>query len=69
MRDSLASRFIREPTNEVEIELMRRRAWQDQGVAFLNPKEINDAFERQTVINIANQRYGKRSERNGNNPR
>mgnify|MGYP000508728728 CR=1 FL=1 len=51
----------RTPTNAEEMEAMRRRAWHEQGVVSLRPEEINDAWERQVVINLAEARWGKRA--------
>ena len=51
---------VRSPTSAEEMEAMRRVAWRHQGVAMLRPEEINDAWERQVVINLAEARWGKR---------
>ncbi|WP_299830691.1 hypothetical protein [uncultured Roseobacter sp.] len=36
--------------------------WHERGVAVINPDDVTDDWERQTVINIANQQYGRRAE-------
>jgi poly(3-hydroxybutyrate) depolymerase len=35
-------------------------AWQRRGLVVIYPDQITDDWERQTVINVANAKYGKR---------
>lgn len=58
--NSLARHLPRTPTDDEQMEAMRRKAWTEQGVAVLDPAVIYDDFQRQVVINLADQRYGKR---------
>jgi hypothetical protein len=39
---------------------MAQRAWTERGVAVLWPEEIANDWDRQAVVNIANQKYGNR---------
>ena len=39
---------------------MAQRAWQERGIAILWPDKIKDAWDRQHILNIANDLYGKR---------
>jgi len=47
-------------THQDQLDLMAKLAWQKQGVAMLRPDDINNAFERQMVINLAIAKYGER---------
>jgi hypothetical protein len=48
------------PADPKELEAMARRAWQERGIAILWPDKIKDAWDRQHILNIANDLYGKR---------
>ena len=50
----------RSPSNPEEIDQMRRRAWQEQGVAVLPLADITDPWLRQAITNEANRRWGRR---------
>jgi hypothetical protein len=39
---------------------MARRAWRERGIVILWPDKIKDTWDRQHVLNIANDLYGKR---------
>jgi hypothetical protein len=43
-----------------EMETMARRAWLERGIVILWPERIRDAWDRQHVVNIASDLYGKR---------
>ncbi|MDJ0950632.1 MAG: hypothetical protein QNJ94_17095 [Alphaproteobacteria bacterium] len=58
---SLARLVPRAPANEEELAAMARAAWRSQGIVLLHPDRIPDPWERQTVINLAERFYGKRS--------
>lgn len=58
IRTSLESKVMSAPTSDEAMEELRRRAWQCQGIAMLDPSEMTDPFERQAVINAAVKRYG-----------
>lgn len=48
------------PADPKELEAMARRAWRERGIAILWPDKIRDAWDRQHILNIANDLYGKR---------
>jgi hypothetical protein len=53
-----------EPTGEVADKrnhAARKAMWHKMGLAVLDPAQIADDWERQCVINLANQAYGERS--------
>ena len=54
------SRPSQPPTDAKEMEAMARRAWRERGVVILWPDRIKDAWDRQHVLNIASDLYGKR---------
>ena len=56
--------MARSPTNPVEIDTMRRRAWHEQGVAALPVADITDPWLRQAITNEANRRWGRRTGEN-----
>jgi len=58
--EALTAARTRTPADAQELEAMQRRAWHDYGVIVLRPEEIADDFTRQTVINLGNQKFGKR---------
>jgi hypothetical protein len=43
-----------------ELEAMARRAWRERGIVILWPDRIKDEWDRQHVLNLANDLYGKR---------
>ena len=43
-----------------EMEAMARRAWRERGIVILWPDKIKDEWDRQHVLNIAADLYGKR---------
>ena len=54
------SRTPNAPTDAKEMETMARRAWLERGIAILWPERIRDPWDRQHVVNIASDLYGKR---------
>lgn len=48
------------PADPKEMEAMARRAWRERGIVILWPDKIKDAWDRQHILNIANNLYGKR---------
>ena len=60
-RSSL-NRGTRSPTTTPEMEALRRRVWQQQGVASLAIEDITDPWLRQAVQNEAVRRWGRRQQ-------
>jgi len=60
-RSSL-NRGTRSPTTTPEMEALRRRVWQQQGVVSLAIEDITDPWLRQTVQNEAVRRWGPRQQ-------
>ena len=60
-RNPLA-RHVRSEASPLELQDMRRRAWQQQGVVVLTPEEVGDPWLRQALVNEAVRRYGRRRE-------
>ena len=60
-RNPLA-RHVRSEVSPLELQDMRRRAWQQQGVVVLTPEEVGDSWLRQALVNEAVRRYGRRRE-------
>ena len=56
------ARHVRSEASPLELQEMRRRAWQQQGVIVLQPEEVGDDWLRQSLINEAERRYGRRRE-------
>lgn len=54
------SQSSRPPANSKEMEAMARRAWRERGIVILWPDRIKDEWDRQHVLNIASDLYGKR---------
>lgn len=52
--------LARSPTNPVEIDTMRRRAWHEQGVASIPIDDVTDPWLRQAITNEAIRRWGRR---------
>ena len=48
------------PADAKEMEAMARRAWRERGIVILWPDRIKDEWDRQHVLNIAGDLYGKR---------
>ncbi len=48
------------PADAKEMEAMARRAWRERGIVILWPDKIRDEWDRQHVLNIAADLYGKR---------
>ncbi len=55
-------RHVRSEPSPLELEDMRKLAWQQQGVVVLQPEEVGDAWLRQALVNEAERRYGRRRE-------
>ena len=53
-------RHVRSEASPLELQDMRKRAWQQQGVVVLQPEEVLDVWLRQALINEAERRYGRR---------
>ena len=54
------SRQAQAPADPKEMETMARRAWRERGIVILWPDRIKDAWDRQHVLNIATDLYGRR---------
>ncbi|CAN0355937.1 unnamed protein product, partial [Phaeothamnion confervicola] len=61
VRSSLSRTIPRPQTPEWELEEFRRRAWQMDGVACIKVDRINDDWERQVIVNVANKLFGERA--------
>ncbi len=59
---SALARHVRSEPSPLELQDMRKRAWQQQGVVVLQPEEVVDPWLRQAIINEAERRYGRRRE-------
>ncbi len=57
------------PANARELEAMARAAWRKFGIALIHPDRVGDAWERQTVINVADRLYGKQARTDGEGSR
>ena len=53
-------RHVRSEPSALELQDMRKRAWQQQGVVVLQPEEVVDPWLRQALVNEAERRYGRR---------
>jgi hypothetical protein len=51
---------LSEALSKDELNAMRARLWQQQGLILLDPMTIADKFVRQEIINDANEKYGRR---------
>lgn len=51
---------VQPPMDSKEMEAMARRAWRERGIVILWPDKIRDEWDRQHVLNIAANLYGKR---------
>jgi hypothetical protein len=54
------SRPLTTPADAKEMEAMARRVWRERGIIILWPDRIKDEWDRQHVLNIAGDLYGKR---------
>ncbi len=62
---SIRSSFPKSPKPALsldELERLAKAAWRARGVAIIWPDKIIDPFNRQAVVNAANELYGKRSD-------
>lgn len=50
------------PPDAKDLEAMARRAWRERGIVILWPDRIRDDWDRQQVLNLANNLYGRRHE-------
>ena len=55
-------RHVRSEVSPLDLQDMRKRAWQQQGIVVLQPEEVGDDWLRQALINEAVRRYGRRRE-------
>ena len=60
-RSSLARCMSRTAASDDELRALRRRAWQETGVVVLRPEDVEDAFARQALINVAQALFGPRT--------
>lgn len=51
------------PPDAKALEEMARRAWRERGIVILWPERIRDDWDRQHLLNLANQFYGVRFDR------
>ncbi len=54
------SRSALPPADAKVLEAMARRAWRERGIVILWPDKIRDEWDRQHVLNVAADLYGKR---------
>ena len=54
------AKFMRPAADAKDMEAMARRAWRERGIVILWPDKIRDEWDRQHVLNIAANLYGKR---------
>ena len=54
------SRSAQRSADAKEMEAMARRAWRERGIIIVWPDKIRDEWDRQHVLNIAADLYGKR---------
>ena len=59
-RNARAEGAVQPPMDSKEMEAMARRAWRERGIVILWPDKIRDEWDRQHVLNIAANLYGKR---------
>lgn len=59
---SCLDRGTRSDTTTSEMESLRRRVWQQQGVVSLHLEDITDAWLRQAIQNEAVRRWGPRQQ-------
>jgi hypothetical protein len=58
---SCLDRGSRSATTTPEMEMLRRRVWQQQGVISLHLEDITDPWLRQAIQNEATRRWGPRN--------
>ena len=59
---SCLDRGTRSATTTPEMEILRRRVWQQQGVVSLHLEDITDPWLRQAIQNEAVRRWGPRQQ-------
>jgi hypothetical protein len=59
----LGRRVPTEPLTREELDPLRERAWQEQGLIVISPDEIADPWLKQGLVNEATKRFGKRMKR------
>ena len=59
---SCLDRGTSSPTTSPEMEMLRRRVWQQQGVVSLHLEDITDPWLRQAIQNEAVRRWGPRQQ-------
>ena len=57
---SVAGWMATPPPDAKDLEAMARRAWRERGIVILWPDRIRDDWDRQHVLNLANNLYGSR---------
>ena len=57
---SSMSRQPSAPPDAKQMEAMARRAWLERGIIILWPEKITNEWDRQHVLNVAGNLYGKR---------
>lgn len=60
VRSCLARIVPETPTTPEGLEVLRQRAWSEQGVVVLNLEEIADDWLKQAIRNEAVRRWGRR---------
>lgn len=48
------------PAHRADLELLRQRAWTEQGVVCLQVTELGDDYLRRALVNEATRRWGRR---------
>ncbi len=48
------------PMHRADLELLRQRAWTEQGIVCLHVTELGDNYLRQSLVNEATRRWGRR---------
>ena len=59
---ALGRRRVHDPKDWPQIRQQAARLWLERGLILINPKDVDNAFNRQALINEANKQYGQRSE-------
>ena len=59
---SQLARHVRSEPSPLELQQLRKRAWQQQGLVVLQPEEVGDPWLRRALVNEAERRYGRRRE-------
>lgn len=63
LRSCLARIVPETPTTPEGLEVLRQRAWAEQGVVVLHLAEVRDDWLRQALTNEAVRRWGRRMKR------